>query len=297
MAEIISFLHGGLGNQMFQYAAGRALSLNSGLGFALDTWSGFVRDRVFRRQYELGAFPIRARLLNPLERWPIWMYRLHSRTRGNHITPFEARFWYGRFLNEYHLLEQEFPRKTVDHTTWLNGFWQSASYFTDHAETIREELLPPTSSRRAALAVAQRMLHSDSVALGIRLYEESADPSRYARTGQLKTGQEIRQAVERVRSKHPKALFFVFCTHRAPLLTQLGLPPETVWVTGEDGYSDAIESLWLMTHCRHHIITNSTFYWWGAWLSGGRWKGLPQQVIAANNFANESTPCPNWELF
>ena len=58
---IATRLMGGLGNQMFQYAAGRALAAAHSAELVLDTKTGFVRDRLFRRSYALDPFPIRAR--------------------------------------------------------------------------------------------------------------------------------------------------------------------------------------------------------------------------------------------
>ena len=162
---------------------------------------------------------------------------------------------------------------------------------------IRKELTPPPPVRPEARHIGQCMRREESVAVGIRLYEESANPEKYARTGRLKTPQEIRQIIEAVRSWRPDAIFYVFCTHRAPLLQQLDLPKSTVWLTQEEGFSDSLESLWLMTNCRHHIITNSTFYWWGAWLSGGTHKDADQRIWAADNFANKDAPSTSWELF
>jgi hypothetical protein len=108
---------------------------------------------------------------------------------------------------------------------------------------------------------------------------------------------EIRQAVARVRSHHPDARFFVFCTHRSPLLTELNLPENAVFVTHDDGYEGTLERLWLLTQCRHHIFTNSSYYWWGAWLSSVVRGSEGQCVLAADNFINPDGLCPEWERF
>ena len=84
---------------MFQYAAARSLAQRTGAELVLDTWSGFVRDTVYRRNYELDALPIQARVALPWERLPIWIYRAHRRYLKSEADPVQD-FWYGRFLVE-----------------------------------------------------------------------------------------------------------------------------------------------------------------------------------------------------
>ena len=75
--------------------------------------------------------------------------------------------------------------------------------------------------------------------------------------------------------------FFIFCSHRSSLLDGLRLPGKVTYVTPDDGFEGTIEGLWLMTQCRHHIITNSSFYWWGAWLSSANYPSDGSEVFAA----------------
>ena len=108
---------------------------------------------------------------------------------------------------------------------------------------------------------------------------------------------DINLAVKRMRSNHPNAKFFIFCTHRSPLIDQLDLPANSVSVTQDDGFNGTIESLWLLSQCRHHILTNSSYYWWGAWLSSATHNSIKQHIIAADNFSNYDILCRDWETF
>jgi len=309
--KIFAALNGGLGNQMFQYAAARSLSQRLGAELVLDTWSGFVRDRVYRRTYELGALPIQGRSARPTERLPIWLYRWKHRGRRIPTRSHEAH-WFGDFLVElpntggvtveneelaFHYQPQH-HRFTNHRSVWLVGYWQSPRYFEDITTALQVELMPPPPAQNHFRQLGEEMLRSESVALGVRLYEESANPGFHAFGGKLKGVPEIRGAIARLRSARPAARFYVFCTHWSPQLAQLALPDDTVFVTHDDGYTGTLECLWLLTQCQHHIFTNSSYYWWGAWLSAGvRRGGREQQIIAADNFINRDGLCPAWERF
>ena len=75
------------------------------------------------------------------------------------------------------------------------------------------------------------------------------------------------------------------------------LPPDTSYVTHDNGYCGSVPRPWLLTQCRHHIMTNSSYYWWGAWLSRGVHGGTNQTVFAADNFINTDSYPPEWEQF
>jgi len=295
---------------MFQYAASRSLAQRHDAELVLDTWSGLVRDYEYRRHFELGALPIQGRAAYPWERLPIWLYRWVHRSGRVPPQPLETR-WFGKFLAELPnvngkaegggelqvaylpLFHQFVPSRSV----WLVGYWQSPRYFEDIATSLQGELMPPRPAEDRFRSLGDELQRSESVAVGVRLYEESANPGSHAYGGTLKGIAEIRSAVERLRSARPGARFYVFCTHRAPLLAQLELPSDTVFVTHDEGYTGTLETLWLLTRCRHHLFTNSSYYWWGAWLSADVRGDEEQQIIAADNFINRDGWCAAWERF
>ena len=109
----------------------------------------------------------------------------------------------------------------------------------------------------------------------------------------------IINVISKLLSSSPNAVFFVFCTHRFPILEQLNLPESTVFVTHDDGYEGSISRLWLLTQCKHHIFTNSSYYWWGAWLSKAvnKTTNTPQLIFAADNFINTDGLDSSWNKF
>ena len=147
--------------------------------------------------------------------------------------------------------------------------------------------------------MGQILRDTESVALGIRLYEESLDPTVHAKDGVMKRVDEVDAAIARLLTLQPNAKLFVFCTHRSPILAELKLPDSTVFLTRDDGYEGTIETLWLLAQCKHHIFTNSSYYWWGAWLSQHLYSltDQSQHIFAADNFINQDGLCAEWEIF
>lgn len=299
MTKIITQLTGGLGNQLFQYAAARALAERSQAEVVLDTWSGFVRDFEYRRTYGLGCFPIRAREATPLERAPFWIHRamtaVNRRTNlGNGKVSRRSRWKRLRWETSADSFDPQALDQPAKGNVWLSGYWQSPQYFDQFAGILARELAPPPPSKRSALDLGRRARKVESVAVGVRLYEETRSPGGNSSDGKIKSIDQINRAIDAVSAKAPNALYVIFCSHRAPELAAIRTPSAPVFVTGSDGYVDPIESLWLMSCCKHHVLTNSTFYWWGAWLSEHSRHGM---IMAADNFINAHTIPGHWGRF
>jgi hypothetical protein len=301
MGKIITLLKGGLGNQMFQYALARSMSLSSDSELVLDNWSGFISDYKYHRKYELNVFPIVGRPANFKERIPFWLNQLGSKFSSSSPEKSFRKEIYGLVINEIgskYIPDIFQTLKTEEaQTCWLNGYWQSPSYFDRYSEFITSELMPPQPTEKHFLELGELLRESESIALGVRLYEESKNPELHSSNGQLKSTSQINQAILKVIDLHKKAKLFVFCTHRSPLLDELSLPKNTIFVTHDGGYLGTIQCMWLLTQCRHHIFTNSTFYWWGAWLSQKLYGGENQTIFAANNFINLDAIPRHWNLF
>ena len=165
-----------------------------------------------------------------------------------------------KFLNEI------FNLKNIDHL-YLDGYFQSPLYFEKNANQISFELLPNKPKKKKFCKIARKMQRENSLAICIRLYEESKDPKVHFRSGKNFKIHKINNALKKLLKKEKDLKIYVFCTKYDRSFNQLNLPDDVIFLTEENGFSGAINNLWLMSNCRHHIITNSSFYWWGAWLS------------------------------
>lgn len=146
---VISIVKGGLGNQMFIYAAGRALALRTCRQFYLDSRRGYTHDK-YGRGYRLGCLQIKAETMP--EEWriaPTLKHLGHKMTRAwNKILPRDCRTYLAQVWN---LPAQQLTELTpLRQRITLNGYWQDEAYFRDFSEDIRRELLPPVPNDEGA---------------------------------------------------------------------------------------------------------------------------------------------------
>ena len=299
---VVVRLAGGLGNQMFEYAMGRSLAARQGASLALDTWTGFASDHLYHRTYELDRFAIEAKELvrrSPLvlrgNAWYSWIRLTRSRRAGGWVRRMTSRATL--LIEQQHAYWPQALDTPFHGTCWVDGYWQSPRYFEDIADEIGRELFPAPPTTGPALTLGYEMAQEESIAVGIRLYEESSNPAAHARDGVMKTPQDVERALFRILADHPNARPYVFCTHRAGILDEIGWPKGTRFVTHDEGFEDAFARLWMMTQCHHHLFTNSTFYWWGAWLSRFAYGDVGQSIVAADNFINVDSLPATWQRF
>ncbi len=300
--RVVVRLAGGLGNQMFEYAMGRSLAARQGVQLALDTWSGFASDHQYRRTYELDAMGIRAEELGRRSPaivrgnfWQSWIRLTRSRNAGAWVRRMTPRSTL--LIEQEHAFCPQALNTHVSGTCWVEGYWQSPHYFDDIAADIARELLPAAPLPGPALSLGEEIAQEEAIAVGVRLYEESTNPAAHARDGRVKTMRELERALHGLLADHPSARPYVFCTHRADALDEVRWPEGTRFITHDDGIGVTLDRLWLMTQCRHHLFTNSTFYWWGAWLSEKVLGDVGQSIVAADNFINVDALPATWQRF
>lgn len=264
-------LNGGLGNQLFQYATGRALALRHGCELLLDTSPLQATARhVTPRPFELDHFRHQARVATAAEtRHLAWLHRVPALSHW--VTPWRMYVERGR---GYNASFAELPDKT-----YLVGYWQTSRYFASVAGQIAAELSASRPLSPASEAVAEAMSRGPSVALHVRRGDYITLASAASLHGALGLPY-YEAALQRVREQVQGARYFVFsddiawCRERLPLGAA-----EAVYV-GHNTGADAWQDLLLMSSCRHHIIANSSFSWWGAWLADQRYGASGHVVIA-----------------
>lgn len=261
---IITRLIGGLGNQMFQYAAGRALSLRMGVELKVDT-SGF--ETYGLRRYELGAYPIAAEIASPEELALVgggvpaprsrWRSVLHRWIGGSSV-PSPALYREPHFPFDADLARQSPP-------IYMDGYWQSERYFSDVAEILRRDLTPREPLDPVNAETASEIVGSEAVSLHVRRgdYVTNAHTNAYHGTCSL---DYYRAAIEHIGSHVASPRLFVFSDDADWTRKNLNTDLPTTYVSAnppDRGFRD----IQLMSLCRHHVIANSSFSWWGAWLN------------------------------
>jgi len=258
---LIARIKGGLGNQLFCYAAARRLALANDLELVIDDVTGFARDRTYQRRYGLAPFTIPCRKttawerMAPLERGRRAIAKWVARKRS-----FDARAY----------VEQEGPGfdprllyLKPRQSLYLDGLWQDERYFADIADTLRSDLRLKLSPDPANAAIARHISSCQSVALHMRWFESPAA----IRSGRNVGALYYRQAIEKIEADLGSPHYFVFSDDVAAAITTLALPADRFTpVVDNRGEEGAIFDFWLMAQCRHLIMANSTFSWWAAWL-------------------------------
>jgi hypothetical protein len=267
-------LDGGIGNQLFQYAAGRALSDRHGVELLLDTSKLQKRNgKVTPRSFELHRFRIVCQLMNERDSLMMnWVSRFPTTSRF--LSPWRVCVESGISFNP--------SFSTLPDQSYLVGYWQSHRYFNQIAKTLADELANTDPLSSASEEVLQQIDASVSVALHVRRGDYVSLASAAKMHGALDI-QYYTSAVSQVCEKVPKAQFFVFSDDVPWCKVNLILPENTVFVshnTSENGWQD----LMLMGRCRHHVIANSSFSWWGSWCADQLWGNVHRLVIAPENW-------------
>jgi hypothetical protein len=259
---VIVKLLGGLGNQMFQYATGRAVAIRLGTALLLDT-SAF--EQYDLRRYELGAFAIEARVAtsNDLARaggnpaLPSWLRRL-GRVAG--LTRPAALYKEAAFTYEENILHVCAP-------VHLDGYWQSERYFLDVAGKLRKEFTLTQPLDEANLRILDKI--RDPVSQAVSLHIRRGDYVSNAHTAQFHgvcTLDYYRSAVDLISARVSNPHFFVFSDDPDWVRDNLSLD-HLMTVVAVNSADRGVLDMTLMMSCRHHVIANSSFSWWGAWLN------------------------------
>ncbi len=274
-------LDGGLGNQLFQYAAGRALASQLGASLVLDT-SALEQPptEVTPRQFELHHFGIAARTATDHEKT---LFRRLRRWRGLRIG-----------TEKWHLVRERGMGYQPGFDGWglnsyLVGYWQSHRYLSKTHEALATELQPVAPLSLASETVRQQLSASESVALHVRRSDYVSLPSAAQFHGALSLSYYL-GAIAKMRSTLRSPRFFVFSDDIAWCRQKLGLSAaETTFVDHNQG-PNAWQDLMLMSHCQHQVIANSSFSWWSAWLGDQRMRGGSSSTVPQNSVRQVIAP-------
>jgi len=245
-------LNGGLGNQLFQYAAGRAASLRLGTSLLLDV-SRLQADP--QRRFHLSAFKIAGEIVSDTQRLEANLARYDERS--------------------YHYDE---AFEAIERGTVLVGYFQSERYFCDYSSQIRADIEPsgPLSSVFETYASAIRA-SALPVSIHIRRGDMAADPKTAEFHGIC--GEDYyRRALDVIRGLvgvGPN--YFIFSDDRAAAARLSNICGSGVLV--ETDPARPWEDMILMSLCRHHVLANSSFSWWGSWRNS-----RPDKIVVAPRY-------------
>ena len=286
---IIVNLIGGLGNQMFQYACGQAIAAatNQEVRYSTDiftqqfTHNGYELDGVFGLNVPMATTSDLQKIIGPLRTHPtcrraMVKYQVPQFLLGK-------RFWIERGnAFDGHLAEN------LEAGGYLHGYWQSERYFSSISDQIRaaftfrgvENLALPN---REQINLSVHVRRGDYLNAGS--VHASCNAEYYAR------------ALDSLDLKTDSTCVYVFSDDPAWARDALsGLHPNTHFVEGHIG-AESYKDMYLISQCDHHIIANSSFSWWGAWLNPSPQKRVvaPRRWFSDPSLTDRDIVPQSWE--
>ena len=259
---VIVKLVGGLGNQLFQYAAARRLSVLHQTTLKLDI-TPFEYYKLHR--YSLSPFRIQEVFATPEE---------IAEVKGTSKKRLAKRaFRWSQKLKPYYrrsIFRELHPGifdpnivKTPKHV-YLDGYWQSEKYFVDIEDVIRREFTVKVEQDPQSREIAEQIANTQSMSIHVRRgdYVSNSETRRVHGVCGL---DYYKQCVSLIAEKITYPHFFVFSDDPGWVTENLRIDYPTTFVTHNDATRN-YEDLRLMSQCKHHITANSSFSWWGAWL-------------------------------
>lgn len=261
---IIARLLGGLGNQMFQYAAAYSVAQKNKTIAAVDNdWFVSKNSTVWHMNYELDCFSISAAQITPNQ------YSI-TESKPNLLSILQGSKEYTEYREKSMRYDPEVFNLGKD--VVLDGYWQSEKYFKQVRSGILNEFSFTTKLQGKNLETKKLITKSNSVSLHVR----RGDYANHAETNAfhgLMGLDYYRAAIESIAKRIDTAHFFVFSDEPEWCEKNLKIDYPHTFVTGN---KKGCYDMQLMSLCNHHILANSSFSWWGAWLNTN-----PKKIVVA----------------
>ena len=266
---ILVELNGGIGNQMFQYAAAKSLALHHKTTLKLDISPGTDKSmpqELKPRQFDLHYFNLPDPVVTAADLESFIsksaLGKITEKTKPNH----KRRIYREPFFH----FDKNFYNTEPD--VYLKGLWQSEKYFLPFKNKIRSIFEFKNQTVGSFHNLTNQLKNQNSVSLHIRRGDYLAKVSLEV-LGLIPL-EHYQNAIELINSKIPSPSFYFFSDDIQWAKENFQIPNAT-FVSG-DISKDHIEDLYLMSQCRYNIIANSSFSWWGAWLNDN-----PQKIVIA----------------
>lgn len=282
---VIVRLWGGLGNQMFQFACGYSLAKKNSTDLVLDT--RFYTDkyisknpRFTKQSPNILRFPLKYSSIvddeNELGSISFFQNRTVSRLvrifpkfniklNGNLLYCKETRLTFLPYVSEMH-----------KQNVYLDGYWQCEKYFSNYSEEIRRQF--SINSESAYQTIKTLDVHSkNAVAIHVRLGDYGSGKLKLPGYNTIVNPQYYIDAINEINKYVANPRLFVFSNDICRAKELLKNYP-CVYVN-QNRELDDLEEFGVMSACTHHIISNSTFSWWAAWLNNNGYTIAPDRFV------------------
>jgi len=273
---VVTRLRGGLGNQMFQYACGLAVANHLKQQLYIDR---FEVDRDPRHggytlaEYQVPSvsgsyessysFKIKHKLLR----------RMKIFSRLESIFYFEPTFSYAPL-----------PYDRFGDNVYLDGYWQSESYFNDIRDLLIAEFSPSYCISGKSSQLLDQIRSTTSVSIHIRRGDYLSNKSANILHGVLSLDY-YNAAIDYIKQHVSEPTFYIFSDDPEWVNSQFPLADAVVASNSDKTNQKHSLDMYLMSACQHNIIANSSYSWWGAWLN----QNPAKKVLAPKKWFNTST--------
>ena len=262
---IISYLMGGLGNQLFQFSAAYAYAQKCNVPLSVEL--GFINANPAHGGYRLDNLLLGSHIHNRCNSWAAknFIYRIFMKwpNMGCSIV--------ANFVHDS-CVEEMVVSPALKSTTLL-GYWQNEKHFRDYRTFLKNNIIPirvSDSARNIEAEINKCMAVSLHVRRG-----DYVNNQRALSVHGICSIFYYKQAISKIKLDIVEPHFFVFTNDASWVKQEFGELFEGVKMTLVEGNTQE-EDLWLMSQAKHHIIANSSFSWWGAWLAKHE-----QQIVIA----------------
>ena len=269
--RVIVRLNGGLGNQMFQYAAGLSLSLKLKGTLLLDT-SLILDDKL--REFCLDDFNINAEIISKEEFKSEFFLPIKVIRKLSYLNNliFNKKFYREKSFN----YDKNFLN--LKGNICIDGFWQSEKYFKNISDILKRQFSLNKKISKNSENILKKIKACNSISCHIRRADYVTNPETNSYHGTCSI-EWYMKSIKYIHKKVKDPKFFIFSDDikwvekNFPKDSNFKFVPNTK-------YKRDVEDLYLMSNCKHNIIANSSFSWWSAWLNNNKNK----IIIAPKNW-------------
>lgn len=301
----VILLKGGLGNQLFQICLYLNLVKKNKYSY-IDNKLGFLFDFKYKRKFELVKVKNLINLLDSKFSFFIFLIYLLRKLIPNMqnfllLKIIKDKDNYISKLNESSLKVNK-KINFLDNVLY-DGYFQNfevVNKVLPELMYIIEPYLTEEKDEKFISLYNQIKSKENSVAVGIRFYEESLDPKAHAFNGLQKTVTDFNQIIKKLEKELRSPHFFIFVQEENDFTKKLEFNSSYSFITHEKGYEGSWERLKAQSFCKNHIFNNSSFYWWGCMFSKNRFKKehhIAQKVYVSDNFIFQKIYDPEWIKF
>lgn len=271
---------GGLGNQMFQYAAGRRLAHIHNTQLKLDlSWFSSVASIDTKRSYALDCFTISENFATDAE---IEILADRKKTKLQKLIGKVVQKIVTKNISQIKEKDFHFDPKVLSlpDNVYLEGYWQSEKYFKDIEDQIRLEFTVRSEPDDLNRKLAENIMKVNAVSIHVRRGDFISNPAANKFHG-ICSLSYYHNAIDKIAANIDNPYFFVFSDDTSWVKDNLTINHPVTYIN--NNAETAYEDMRLMSLCKHNIIANSSFSWWGAWLN----RNPDKMVIAPSKWFNE----------